>query len=114
MTDVNAMTQAWEPTRSRVTEVVDKKVKLTDAPEISIGRKTVTPASTTFKFTRIDGGPWDADVLVYADLPGSLIRTYFRPAEYALPQWLTDLIADATPRTDHPSWPGGAAARPTN
>ncbi|WP_433730837.1 hypothetical protein ACQP2Y_21140 [Actinoplanes sp. CA-051413] len=97
MADIDAMTQAWGSTRRRTTEVVDKKVKLTDAPEISIGRKAVTPASITFRFTRIDGGTWDADVLVYADLPGSLIRTYFRPADYALPQWLTELIDSATP-----------------
>lgn len=91
------VTTTWEPTRSRLTEVVDKKVVLTGAPEISIEGRTVTPASVIFKFTRLDGGPWSSDVLIYADLPGSLIRTYFRPTEYALPAWLTDLINSATP-----------------
>lgn len=93
-----AMGMAWDPTSRRVHERVEKKVRLTDAPDIFGSRGPCRPEVILFEFLRLDGGPWNSKITIYATRTGRLIRDCFSPGEVRSPQqWLTDLIDQTTP-----------------
>jgi hypothetical protein len=96
--DEQTVTEQWGPTRHRITERVEKSVKLNDAPNITADGGPCTPVSITFLFLREDGGPWRSQITIYADTRGRLVRKFFGPDKvYVPPPWLTELIARATP-----------------
>lgn len=93
------MTVDWEPVRS--SETREMSVKLTDAPDITVGGRPCRPVKVKFLFVRRNIGPWERQVTIYADVPGSVVRTFFSPDDvYRMPQWLADIIASATPTED--------------
>ena len=95
------MTVTWEKNARNVTETVDKTLRITGAPEITYKGRQVRPAAIIFEFRRLNGGPWRSKVTIYADKPGSLVRAFFSPDKvYMAPQWLTDLVDDATPKDE--------------
>jgi uncharacterized membrane protein len=97
----DTMTVTWEKNARNVTETVDKTLRLSGAPEITANGRQVRPAAIIFEFRRLNGGPWRSKVTIYADQPYSDIRAFFSPDEvYRAPQWLTDLIDDATPKEE--------------
>ena len=92
------MKQEWEPTR--VCETVEKAVNLTDAPNITWRGGPCRPYAIRFRFERYGGkgGPWRSYITIYAMRPGGIVGNWFSPsAVYMPPEWLTDLIAAATP-----------------
>jgi hypothetical protein len=96
------ITQEWAPTTTY--QRVETKVKLTDAPDITWRRKAKygpgrgRPYSIRFEFTRRDGGPWLSNITIYAQRPEGIIGDWFSPEKvYNPPQWLTDIIASASP-----------------
>lgn len=100
-----AMTQEW--TQRNTKESVETSVKLTNAPDITWRRVpkkgrphnvTGRPYNIRFSFTRYDHGPWLPSITIYAQRPGMIVGDFFRPDQLVdVPQWLTDLIANATP-----------------
>ncbi len=97
----DTMTLTWEKNVRNVVETVDSTLALTGAPEITYKGRQVRPAATIFEFRRVNGGPWQSRITIYADKPGSLVRAFFSPDDvYRAPQWLTDLIDAATPKDD--------------
>ncbi len=97
----DTMTLTWEKNAHNVVETVDKTLALTGAPEITYKGRQVRPAAIIFEFRRVNGGPWQSKVTIYADQQYSDIRAFFSPEKvYRAPQWLTDLIADATPKDE--------------
>jgi len=90
--------EQWKPTDRQISERVEKSVDLVGAPTVTADGAPCTPVSIRFLFLRTNGGPWRSQITIYADKPGSLVRKFFRPAAvHQPPQWLTDLIARATP-----------------
>ncbi len=101
---VETMTQQWGPVTHRKTEIVDRDVKLVDAPDITYLRRktgscvTGRPYSINFRFGRVHDGPWTPTITIYALRPGSLVGDSFAPDKVAdMPDWLADLITEATP-----------------
>lgn len=100
----DTMTQQWDPVLHEKTETVERSVKLTGAPDISWQRKPKygpgrgRPYSIHFKFVRRGDGPWFPEVTIYAQRPESLVGDWFSPAGVIdMPEWLADLITEATP-----------------
>ena len=94
----------WEPTQHRTLETVETSVKLDGAPDITWERKSRhapgrgRPYTIRFQFTRHNGGPWQSSITIYAQRPDGIVGDWFSPEKVLnSPQWLTDLIAQATP-----------------
>jgi hypothetical protein len=98
------MNVTWGETASLAKETVETSVELADAPDITWRRKAKygpasgKPYSIRFSFVRYDGGAWQGAVTIYAQRQGIPIGDWFSPGDVIdPPQWLTDLIAEATP-----------------
>ncbi len=98
MADSATMSVEWAPTRRK--ETVEKSVDLTGAPDIIALGGPLQPKAIRFIFTRHGGGAWHAQVTIYAQRREALVCDFFSPDKvYRAPQWLTDLIASATPES---------------
>lgn len=90
---------AWKPNRYSFSESVDKTVDLTGAPQITAKGGPCRPVTIIFHFVRFKpGGEWTAQITIYASQQYRHDRIFFKPADvHQVPQWLTELIANATP-----------------
>lgn len=102
MTDT--MTQQWGPVTHENREIVDRDVRLADAPNIRYHRRKSNsvvegrPYSINFRFVRFNHGAWHSTITIYALRTGSLVGDPFTPDKVVdMPEWLADLITEATP-----------------
>jgi hypothetical protein len=100
-------TETWRETVHKITETIEKSVRLDNAPDITWkpGKRrsggTCRPYSIVFKYVRFNGGPWRSTVAIYALRTGHIVGSCFPPAEvYQPPQWLTSLIERSSPAAD--------------
>jgi hypothetical protein len=103
----DTVTTTWEDDKHSYSESVDKTVRLSGVPPITVrgdrskrlkgGEYGVY--SIKFRFVRFaPNADWQTTVTIYAQSQGDIVGAFFKPEDVVdAPQWLADVIASATP-----------------